>query len=108
MKRRKQIGKLIYDPHWMQADVKFSEDYESLPREEKLDVLAEWISDLLEIRNEMIPNPKSWHHFMNDKIWHGLTDEDLKSLCDKWKIMYGGYVNDFARSIEDKLKEKNI
>jgi hypothetical protein len=41
------------------------------------------------------------------KEWVGLTDEDLKPLCDEWKIMYGWYVNDFARAIEAKLKEKN-
>ena len=39
--------------------------------------------------------------------WVGLTDEDLKPLCNQWKIMYGGYVDDFARAIEAKLKEKN-
>jgi len=107
MKRRKQIGKLIHDPHWDQQDVVFLEDYESMSREDKLDALGGWITELLEIRNDMIPNPKSWHHFMNDKIWHGLTDEELKTLCDKWKIIYGGYVNDFAKEIENKLKEKN-
>ena len=39
--------------------------------------------------------------------WVGLTDEDLKPLCDEWRIMYGGYVDDFAKAIEAKLKEKN-
>ena len=39
--------------------------------------------------------------------WVGLMDEDLKPLCDEWRIMYGGYVDDFARAIEAKLKEKN-
>ena len=39
--------------------------------------------------------------------WVGLTDEDLKPFCDEWRIMYGGYVNDFAKDIEAKLKEKN-
>jgi hypothetical protein len=39
--------------------------------------------------------------------WVGLTDDDLKPLCDEWRIMYGGYVNDFAKAIEAKLKEKN-
>ena len=39
--------------------------------------------------------------------WVGLMDEDLKPLCDEWRIMYGGYVDDFAKAIEAKLKEKN-
>ena len=41
------------------------------------------------------------------KEWVGLTKKDLKPLCDQWKIMYGGYVDEFARAIEAKLKEKN-
>ena len=45
-----------------------------------------------------------WGH---KREWVGLTDEDLKPLCDEWKIIFGGYVNDFAKAIEAKLKEKN-
>ena len=43
----------------------------------------------------------------SNREWVGLTDEDLKPLCDEWRIMYGGYVDDFAKAIEAKLKEKN-
>jgi hypothetical protein len=39
--------------------------------------------------------------------WVGLTDEDLKLLSDKWRIVYGGWVEDFAKEIEQALKEKN-
>jgi len=39
--------------------------------------------------------------------WVGLTDEEIKSICNEWKIMYGGYVDNFAKFIEAKLKEKN-
>ena len=39
--------------------------------------------------------------------WVGLTDDELKSLCDEWQIIYGGYVRPFAETIEAKLKEKN-
>jgi hypothetical protein len=39
--------------------------------------------------------------------WVGLTDKELKPLCDEWRIIYGGHVNEFARAIEAKLKEKN-
>jgi hypothetical protein len=38
--------------------------------------------------------------------WRGLTDEELKAMCEKWRIIYGGHVNDFAKEIETKLKEK--
>lgn len=39
--------------------------------------------------------------------WVGLTDEDLKPLCDEWRLVYGGWTEDFARSIEQALKAKN-
>ena len=40
--------------------------------------------------------------------WVGLTDEELEPLCDLWKVSYGSvYVDEFARAIEAKLKEKN-
>jgi hypothetical protein len=39
--------------------------------------------------------------------WRGLTDEELQAMCDKWRIIYGGHVIDFAKEIETKLKEKN-
>jgi len=41
------------------------------------------------------------------KPWAGLTDEDLKLLSAEWRIVYGAWVDDFARDIEAKLKEKN-
>ena len=39
--------------------------------------------------------------------WRPLTDEELKAMCEKWRIVYGGHVNDFAKEIETKLKDKN-
>lgn len=39
--------------------------------------------------------------------WVGLTDEELKPVCDESYIMYGDYAVVFARAIEAKLKEKN-
>jgi len=39
--------------------------------------------------------------------WRPLTDEELKVMCDKWRIVYGGHVSDFAKEIETKLKDKN-
>ena len=104
MKRRKQIGKLIYTPRWGQGDVQLGEDYEGLSREDKLEVLSYWISKLLSIRNSMIPNPKSWHHFMGDKSWHGLTDEEQQQAYEQWQNDGWGV---FYNAIEAKLKEKN-
>lgn len=36
-----------------------------------------------------------------------LTDDELKPICDEYRILFGYWVNDFARAIEAKLKEKN-
>ena len=44
---------------------------------------------------------------MNDREWVGLTDDEIKELCDNWKIFYGGFVNQFTLAVEAKLKEKN-
>jgi hypothetical protein len=41
------------------------------------------------------------------KQWVGLTDEELKPLCDENPIMFGAYTVDFIQAIEAKLKEKN-
>ena len=42
-----------------------------------------------------------------NREWFGLTEDELKTLCDEWQIIYGGYVRPFAETIEAKLKEKN-
>jgi len=44
---------------------------------------------------------------MTQRTWVGLTDEELLQLSNKWRIIYGGHVDDFAKEIEAKLKEKN-
>ena len=41
------------------------------------------------------------------RIWAGLTEEELKPICDEWRIVYGEWMVDFARDIEIILKEKN-
>jgi hypothetical protein len=41
------------------------------------------------------------------KPWVGLTGKELELLCDEWRIIYGAYVEEFAKDIEIKLKEKN-
>jgi len=44
---------------------------------------------------------------MSKREWVGLTDEELKPLCDENHIIYGAYTVDFIQAIEAKLKEKN-
>ena len=41
------------------------------------------------------------------RTWVGLTKEDLKLLSAEWRIVYGAWMDDFARDIEAKLKERN-
>jgi hypothetical protein len=41
------------------------------------------------------------------RTWVGLIEEDLKPLCDEWRIVYGAWAEDFARAIEAKLRSKN-
>ena len=47
------------------------------------------------------------HKIQAQRTWVGLTEEDLKPICNEWRIVYGAWAEDFARAIEAKLKEKN-
>ena len=42
------------------------------------------------------------------RTWVGLTNNELQPIADEYRILFGGWVEDFARAIEAKLKEKNI
>ena len=71
-------------------------------------VLEAWGWDWSEPRNEALKERiEALRQALAQPEWVGLMDEDLKPLCDEWRIMYGGYVDDFAKAIEAKLKEKN-
>ena len=37
----------------------------------------------------------------------GLTNNALQPIADEYRILFGGWVEDFARAIEAKLKQKN-
>jgi len=50
---------------------------------------------------------KQWDAWRAKREWVGLTEEDLKLLSAEWRIVYGAWMDDFARDIEAKLKEKN-
>ena len=41
------------------------------------------------------------------RTWVGLTDEEIKLLSAEWRIVYGAWMDDFAKDIEAKLKQKN-
>ena len=44
---------------------------------------------------------------LNPREWIGLNEEDLKPIYDEWRIIYGGWTDNFAKEIEAKLKEAN-
>ena len=44
---------------------------------------------------------------LNFKEWEGLTNEELEQLSNKWRIIYGGHVSDFAHEIAEILRSKN-
>lgn len=64
-------------------------------------------SELKHLREEV----KNCHRIIKDlqkkREFVGLTDEELQPIADEYRILFGGWVKDFARVIEDKLKEKN-
>ncbi|CAB4172200.1 hypothetical protein UFOVP924_60 [uncultured Caudovirales phage] len=39
--------------------------------------------------------------------WVGLTNNELQPIADEYRILFGSWVEDFARAIEAKLREKN-
>jgi len=41
------------------------------------------------------------------RTWVGLTNNELQPIADEYRILFGGWVEDFARAIESKLREKN-
>jgi hypothetical protein len=85
--------------------------------EQKPDVVQSWIDTpppKLQPEQEPVENVVAYHsdgtrtvRIAPKRPWVGLTDEDLKPLSDKWRIVYGGWVEDFAKEIETKLKERN-
>jgi len=60
-----------------------------------------------------VVRPDGGIHLLQETIdppkreWVGLTEEDLKLLSAEWRIVYGAWMDDFAKDIEAKLKEKN-
>ena len=39
--------------------------------------------------------------------WVGLTEAEIKTLSEKWRIIFGSYVFEFVEEIESMLKSKN-
>jgi len=41
------------------------------------------------------------------KSWVALTEAEIKTLSEKWRIIFGSYVFEFVEEIETILKRKN-
>ena len=41
------------------------------------------------------------------RTWVGLTNNELQPIADEYRILFGSWVEDFARAIEAKLRSKN-
>ena len=41
------------------------------------------------------------------RTWVGLTNNELQTIADEYRILFGSWVEDFARAIEAKLKDRN-
>ena len=45
--------------------------------------------------------------YLHPKEWVGLTNNELQPIADEYRILFGGWVEGFARAVEQALKEKN-
>ena len=41
------------------------------------------------------------------RTWVSLTNNELQPIADEYRILFGSWVEDFARAIEAKLRSKN-
>ena len=41
------------------------------------------------------------------RTWVELTNNELQPIADEYRILFGSWVEDFARAIEAKLRSKN-
>ena len=55
-------------------------------------------------RNGNTPCP---HTSPPQRTWVGLTNNELQPIADEYRILFGSWVEDFARAIEAKLRSKN-
>ena len=53
------------------------------------------------------PRDLCWIPLVAQRTWVGLTNNELQPIADEYRILFGSWVEDFARAIEAKLKEKN-
>ena len=82
--------------------------YDFLNTDNRDEVIRNWTTqDYADIEREKGFNVRPLYTRPPKREWVGLTDEEIKPLCDENHIIYGAYTVDFIQSIEAKLKEKN-
>jgi hypothetical protein len=62
-------------------------------------VLVKKLGQAMSFAAEQLIQPK--------REWQGLTDDEIRQICDENFIMLGDYAVYFIESIQAKLKEKN-
>ena len=88
-------------------------EYEGMTKDVQNMASKSTYKEQLETKDE----PVAWEQFHEhmagpnyvapQRTWVGLTEEDLKLLSAEWRIVYGAWMDDFAKDIEAKLKERN-
>ena len=72
---------------------------------------ADWLKDMVRVTPPQRTQPNDidlfWRAATTPEKWVGLTNNELQPIADEYRILFGSWVEDFARAIEAKLKEKN-
>ena len=72
---------------------------------------ADWLKDMVRVTPPQRTQPNDidlfWRAVTTPEKWVGLTNNELQPIADEYRILFGSWVEDFARAIEAKLKEKN-
>jgi hypothetical protein len=79
------------------------DDVAELLHSERIELAApvDYIASIIACRDALDAQPVP-------RRWVGLTNNELQPIADEYRILFGSWVEDFARAIEAKLKEKNI
>ena len=78
------------------------DDVAELLHSERIELAApvDYIASIIACRDALDAQPVP-------RRWVGLTNNELQPIADEYRILFGSWVEDFARAIEAKLKEKN-
>jgi len=110
----RQAGDTL-NKEWLQRFAKLvaAKAIAELESQELKQVTVKDFVHIVEGKEDLIGRPVYFAQWPNgnarppQRTWVELTEEDLKLLSAEWRIVYGAWMDDFAKEIEAKLKEKN-